>query len=77
MAERIGVYKVSWGNLRERDRLENPDIDERIITDRSSGSEMRWYGLNRAGSGYEQVSGICGSGSKLSSFSKYGDILNE
>jgi hypothetical protein len=37
-----------WGNLRERDRLENPDVDRRI--------KLRWmfrkwwYGLDRAGS---------------------------
>ena len=25
------VYRVLWGNLRERDHLEDPDVDERII----------------------------------------------
>jgi hypothetical protein len=31
MGERRGVYRVWWGNLRERDHLEEPDIDGRII----------------------------------------------
>jgi len=37
------------GNLRERDHLEDPSIDEIIL--RSSGSGMWGYGLDRAGSG--------------------------
>jgi len=31
MGEREGVYRVCWGNLRERDHLGNPGIDGRII----------------------------------------------
>jgi len=31
MGERTGVYKVYVGNLRERDDLEDPDVDGRII----------------------------------------------
>ena len=31
MGERRGVYRVWWGNLRERDHLEDPDVDGRII----------------------------------------------
>jgi len=46
-----------WGNLRETDQLENPDVDGRII--------LRWifrkcvwgYGLAGAGSGYGAVGG--------------------
>ena len=34
-----------WGNMRERDNLEDPDVDWRIIL-RCGG-----YGLDRAGSG--------------------------
>jgi len=26
-----GVYRVWWGNLREREHLEDPDVDGRII----------------------------------------------
>jgi len=29
--ERRGAYRVWWGNLRERDHLENPGLDGRII----------------------------------------------
>jgi hypothetical protein len=31
MGERRGAYRVSWGNLREREHLEDPGIDGRII----------------------------------------------
>ena len=31
MGERRGVYRVWWGNLRERDHLEDPRVDGRII----------------------------------------------
>jgi hypothetical protein len=31
MGERRGAYRVWWGNLRERDHLVDPGIDERII----------------------------------------------
>ena len=31
MGERRGLYRVLVGNLRERDRLGNPGVDERII----------------------------------------------
>jgi len=29
--ERRGVYRFSWGNLKERDNLEDPGLDGRII----------------------------------------------
>jgi len=29
--ERRGVYRVCWGNLRERDHLEEPGVDGRMI----------------------------------------------
>jgi len=31
MGERRDVYRVWWGKLRERDHLEDPGIDERIV----------------------------------------------
>ena len=39
-----------WGNLRERDHLGDPSIEGRIILNRSSGSGIGGYGLDRAGS---------------------------
>jgi len=38
-----------WGNLMERDHLEVPGLDGRIILDGSSGSGMWGCGLDRAG----------------------------
>ena len=40
-----------WGNLKERDRLEYPGVDRRIILNGSSGSGRWGYGLDRSGSG--------------------------
>jgi hypothetical protein len=31
MGERRGVYRFWWGNLKERDHLEDPGVDGRII----------------------------------------------
>jgi len=31
MVERRSVYRVLWGTLREKDHLEEPGVDERII----------------------------------------------
>ena len=30
MGERRGVYRIWWGNIRERDHLEDPGVDGRI-----------------------------------------------
>ena len=31
MGDRSGVYRVWWGNLRERDQLEDSGVDRKII----------------------------------------------
>jgi len=31
MGEKRGIYRIWWGNLRERDHLEDAGIDGRII----------------------------------------------
>ena len=36
MGESRGVYRVLWGNLRERDRRKDPGVDGRIIIRRIS-----------------------------------------
>ena len=38
MGEKRGVYRVLWGNLRERDHLGDPDVDGRIT--------LRWIFKN-------------------------------
>jgi hypothetical protein len=51
MEESRGLYRVWWGNLRERDHWGDPGVDARII--------LRWifrkwdagHGLHRSGSG--------------------------
>jgi hypothetical protein len=39
-AKRGLIHGFWWGNLRERDHLEEPGVDGRIILDGSSGSGM-------------------------------------
>jgi hypothetical protein len=46
---------VWWGNLRERDCLEDLGVDGRII---SSGSGMWDQGVDRSGSGQGQVNAV-------------------
>jgi hypothetical protein len=49
MWERRGVDRVRCGNLRERDHLEDPDVEEADIT--TDLQEMRWgHGQDRSGS---------------------------
>jgi hypothetical protein len=57
--ERRGYTGFWWGNLRERDHLEDPDSDGRIIL---IWIFRKWdvgAGLDRAGRGYGQVVGTC------------------
>ena len=59
IGEMIDVWRVWWGNMRERDHMGDPDVHGRII--------LRWifrrwdvsYRLNRAGSGQGQLAGTC------------------
>jgi hypothetical protein len=49
MGESRVVYIVLVGNLRERENLEDPGVDGRVI---SRGIFRKWgYGLDRAASG--------------------------
>ena len=65
-----------WGNLRERDHLEDTSVDGRIL--------WRWIfrewdggqGLDLSGSGYVQVAGCCKCGNELSGPVKCGEFLD-
>jgi hypothetical protein len=46
--------RFRWGNLREKDHLEDLGVDRRIIL-----SGMWEHGMNRAGLGQGQETGIC------------------
>jgi hypothetical protein len=41
MGERRGVYRVLVGNLREREQLGDPGVDERIIQGDSFGTRPK------------------------------------
>jgi len=65
-----------WGNLWERDHLEDPGVDWRII--------LRWifrkwdggHGLDRSGSRQGQVAGTCKCGNEPSGTIKCGEFLD-
>jgi hypothetical protein len=74
--ERRGIYRVWWGNLKERARLEDLGIDGRIL--------LRWifrkwdggHGLDSSGSGKGQVAGTCNCSNEPSSSIKCGKFLD-
>jgi hypothetical protein len=55
-----------WGNLRERDHLQNPGLNGRAILNGSSVSGLWGHGLDRSGSGQGQVAGTCKCSNELS-----------
>jgi len=61
-----------WGNLRERDHLENPGVDRRKIL---RWTFRRWDGLDRSGSGQGQMLCSCKRGNKPSGLQKAGNYL--
>jgi hypothetical protein len=70
------IQGFGGGNLREKDHLENPRVEGRII--------LRWifrkwdvgYGLDRSGPGNGQVAGTCVCGNEPSGSVKCGEFLN-
>jgi hypothetical protein len=59
--ERRGVYTLLLRNLRERDHLEAPGANGRIILRRIFKNWLWENGLECSGSRYEQVAGTCKS----------------
>ena len=65
-----------WGNLRERDHLEDPGVYGRVIWRGTLKNEMWGYGLDRSGSGKGQVAGTCEGGNEASGSIKFGELLD-
>jgi hypothetical protein len=70
------VYtEIWWGNLREKDHLEDPGLDGMVIL---KWIYMNWavgVGLDRSGSVWGQLAGICECGNEPSVSIKYGEFL--
>jgi len=66
-----------WGKLRERNHLEDPGVDGRIILRWIFRNwDVEWHGLDRAGSGQGQMAGTCECGNELSGSIKCGEFLD-
>ena len=65
-----------WGNLKEREHLEDVGAEGRIIGwIFRKWDEGGWHGLDLSGSGYGQVSAICKCGNEPSDSIKCGEFL--
>ena len=65
-----------WGNLRERDHLEDQGVDGRIIV-RWIFRKWDWgrYGMDLSGSGYGQVADSCKRGNEILCSKNAGNFL--
>jgi len=65
-----------WGNLKERDHLEDSGIDGRIILGRIFRKWDVGHGLDRSGSRYGQIVNTCECGNEPSGSIKCGEFLD-
>jgi len=65
-----------WGNLRERDHMEEPDVYRRIILRWIFRKLMSGLGLDRSGSEWGQVAGSCEFGNEPSLSTKCREFLD-
>jgi len=65
-----------WGNLRERDHLEDPGIDGRIILRKIFRKWVVGHGLDRSGSGHELIVSTCECGNEPTGSINFGEFLD-
>jgi len=65
-----------WGNPRERDHLEDPGADGRIILRWIFRKWVGWHGLDWSVSGYGWVAGTCKRGNEPPGSIKCGEFLD-
>jgi hypothetical protein len=70
------VTGLWWGSLKERDHLEDPRIDDRIILKCIFKKWDRGHALDWSGSGHGQVAGTCVCGNELPHSIKCGIFLD-
>ena len=71
------IYLAQDRDLREKDQLEDPDLDGRIILKRIFKKWGGGHGLDLSGSGYGQVAGSCECGNEPLGSIKRGEFLDQ
>jgi hypothetical protein len=65
-----------WGNLREREHLEDPSVDGRILKRIDWKMDVEGDGLDWFGAEYGEMAGSCECGNELSGSIKCGNFLS-